>query len=404
MTHLMLMSSAIGLLALMVSTGCSGRRAELPRAELYHRLDQAGAANLALLQEMRSRISRSLESDLAAGRTPSIDILALSGGGDWGAYGAGFLRAWSQFPTDDPRAMPEFDLITGISTGALIAPYAYLGLYDRVDELFRHSTTDWAREHKLYGLVSGNALYDISDLEDRIRDELATTIVPALRAHADSHRSLVVATSDLDLGLLRLWDLQALAADPERVYQVQRAAIAIPAAFEPVVIDGTLQADAGVLMQLVAVGQVRGLVEALETWNTVHPAAPARLRYWVVVNNRTHEPPATVQPSWHGSLMRTSTMMLKAGVIAPLKNLALRTQVLRSRGIAAEFHWTSIPPDFPIDEDLNPFDPRTTNALSDLGQRVARSSNPWHDEAPLYLQHDVDAGDNIDKLTLDRAR
>lgn len=384
------------LLALIACAGCSGGRAELPRDELYRRLERAGTANLDLIRDMHARIGRTLDADVAAGRKPSIDILSLSGGGDWGAYGSGFLRAWSQIPADDPRAMPDFDLITGISTGALIAPYAYLGMYDRVDELYRGSSTDWAREHTLYGLISGNALYDISGLEDRIRDELVQTLAPALRAKADQQRSLVVATADLDLGLMRLWDLQAIAADPERLFQVQRAAIAIPAAFEPVLIDGTLQADAGVLMQLIAVGRVQGMIDALEGWNRTHPGTPARLRHWVVVNNRTHEPPATVQPTWHGSLMRTSNMMLKAGVIAPLKNLALRTQVLRNRGIDAEFHWTAIPPDFPIDETLNPFDPRTTCALSDLGRKVALSATPWQEKAPLYLQHQVDAGDGLE--------
>ena len=385
---------AVCLVALI---GCAGGRGELPREELYQRLERAGEANLALVRDMHARIGRTLDADVAAGRKPSIDILSLSGGGDWGAYGSGFLRAWSQIPAGDPRAMPDFDLITGISTGALIAPYAYLGLYDRVDDLYRGSSTDWAREHTLYGLVSGNALYDISGLEDRIREELVQTIAPALRTKADQHRSLVVATADLDLGLLRLWDLQAIAADPDRLFQVQRAAIAIPAAFEPVVIDGTLQADAGVLMQLIAVGRMEGLIDALEAWNRTHPGTPARMRHYVVVNNRTHEPPTTVQPTWHGSLLRTSNMMLKAGVIAPLKNLALRVQVLRNRGLDAEFHWTAIPPDFPIDATLNPFDPRTTCALSDLGRRTALSTTPWHVEAPLYLQYEVDAGDTLDQ-------
>lgn len=380
----------------VLACGCSGGRAALPREDLYRRLEQAGAGNLALVQALRARVAPALDADLAAGRVPSIDILSLSGGGDWGAYGAGFLRAWSEIPQDDPRAMPEFDLVTGISTGALIAPYAYLGMYERVDELYRNSTADWAREHVLYGLVSGNSLYDITDLEERIRDELESAIAPALRARRDGHRSLVVATTDLDLGILRLWDLLAVADDVDRLYQVQRAAIAIPAAFEPVVIDGTLQADAGVLMQLIAVGRLQGLIDVLKEWNAAHPGRPARLRHWVVVNNRTHEPPTTVQPHWRGSLMRSSTMMLKAGVVAPLKNLALRTQVLRSQGLDAEFHWTAIPPDFPIDEELNPFDPRTTRALSDLGRRTALSATPWHDHAPLYLQHEVDAGDHLD--------
>jgi hypothetical protein len=377
---------------LLLAAGCSSQRAELPRDELYRRLDQAGTANLTLLASMRRKMVLTLEADLAAGRRPSIDLLVLSGGADWGAYGTGFLRAWASLPAGDPRAMPQFDMVNGISTGALIAPYAYLGLFDRIDDLYRGSSVDWAREHTVYSMLSGTALFDISVLEDRMQQEMEQALAPGLREHADSLRSLVVATADLDLGILRLWDLQAAATDPQHLYQVQRAAIAIPAAFEPVVIDGTLQADAGVLMQLMAIGQVQQLIDALEAWNRAHPANPARLRYWVVVNNRTYEPPATVQPTWHGSLFRTTQMMTKAGVIAPLANLWLRTQVLQARGIDAEFHWTSVPPDFPIDDTLSPFDPRTTCALSDLGRQVALSATPWRVESPLYIEYQVNPG------------
>jgi len=56
-----------------------------------------------------------------------IDILIISGGGDWGAFGAGFLKGWLKLPAEYPLAKPEFDAVTGVSTGTLIAPFAFLG-------------------------------------------------------------------------------------------------------------------------------------------------------------------------------------------------------------------------------------------------------------------------------------
>jgi hypothetical protein len=370
---------------------CATQRPDLSKEDLTHHLNHAGKTNLALMHDIRGRLTRSLDADVAAGRRPSLDLLVLSGGGDWGAYGAGFLRAWAAIPKDDPHAMPDFDVVMGISTGALIAPYAYLGLYERIDEIYRHSSTDWARPHRLYGLITGNALYDISHLEETMHRELGEVLAPQLRASVQPNRSLVVATADLDLGILRLWDLQREAIAPARAYKVLRAAIAIPAAFEPKVIDGTLQADAGVLMQIPAVGHTLTLDKLMTTWNQAHPQTPVRLRYWVVVNNRTHETPTTVQPTWHGSLLRSSNMMVKAGIIAPLMSQYLRTQVLRQHGLEAEFHWTAVPTNFALDEDLNPFDPQTTRSLSDLGRRMAQSASPWRQDPPLFSQSEVEA-------------
>jgi hypothetical protein len=378
----------VAALALTLS-GCGDPpRAEIPPDVLNAKLAQAGASNRALMATLQRRVITSLESDLAAGRTPSIDLLVLSGGADWGAYGTGFLRAWAERPANDPLAMPEFDVVSGISTGALIAPYAFLGRFAQIDELYRHCSTEWAKSKVISSLFSGEALYDISGLEAVLRREMTEQIAPALRVltPAQQQRTLAVATGDLDLAILRLWDLQALANDSEKLYSVERAAMAIPAAFEPVMADGTLQADAGVLMQLIAVGHVEGIIEVLEGWNRAHADHPARLRYWVIVNNCTAEYPTTVQPSWHASLLRGTKLMVKAGVTAPLMSLWLQTQVLRGRGLDAEFNWTAIPLDYPADLTRAPFDPRTTNELSDLGKKVAQSATPWQTKMPSFLE------------------
>jgi Patatin-like phospholipase len=379
----------IGMSALL-TTGCAPERAIMSTDDMKQKLYQVNNHNDVVAKTIIDRAVASLEADLAAGRKPSIDMLVLSGGGDWGAYGCGFLRAWSTIPANDPRAMPDFDYVSGISTGSLIAPYVVLGQYARIDELYRSCTTDWAKPRPIKSLLSGGAMYDIRLLENIMSNEMRNFVAPALRTQSKSPCTIVVATADLDLGTLRLWDFTSLAAagDVERLCAVQRAAVAIPAAFEPVEIDGTLQADAGVLMQMVAVGQIERLIGLLENWNNAHPQTPARLRYWVVVNNRTFASPTTVQPTWHDGLLRSSTMMIKSGVMGPLTSLWLRAEVLRSRGFEAEFHWTAIPSDFPIDETRAQFDPRTTHELSDLGKQVALSATPWQTAPPSYLHHE----------------
>ncbi len=373
-------------------SGCGkAARVEFAPAELQAKVVQANTTNATLVRTLRERARASLDADLAANRTPSIDLLVLSGGADWGAYGTGFLRAWSGVPASDPGAMPEFDIVSGISTGALIAPYAFLGKFAEIDQLYRTCSTEWATSQTFSSLFSGDALYDISGLEKVLHHEMKQVIAPSLRAMPPGNRTLVVATADLDLGILRLWDVQGLAADSERLYDIERAAMAIPGAFAPVIADGTLQADAGVLMQLVAVGQSEIIVEVLDAWNLAHPDHPARLRYWVVVNNRTAVLPVTTQATWHAGLLRGTQMMVKAGVTAPLMALWLQTQLLREHGLDVQFQWTSIPLDHPIDETRAPFDPRTTNELSDLGAQVARSATPWHTTMPSFLQSGLTA-------------
>lgn len=373
-------------LALLALAGCASNRAEMKPEELRSHSARAIAANTAVVGKVERTFTATLEAELAAGHQPSIDILSLSGGADWGAFGTGFLLGWSKRPAGDPLAMPRFDLVTGISTGALIAPYAAIGKYQQVDDLFRDSTPDWAEARFLSSMFSGHSLYDISKLEDAIYHNLDQTVIPGLLDPLAPPRNVVIATTDMDLGILRVWDLAEVARDRARLQAVERAAIAIPAAFDPVFIDGTLQADAGVMQQLISVAQPERIAAFMRAWNQAHPDHPMRMRYWVVANNRTAEPPTTVQTTWHALLGRSTAMMMKSGVVAPLTALWLQTELLRRDGLDVEFRWIAIPTDFPIDESISPFDNRITRSLSDLGRTTAAKPDPWQRLPPLPIQ------------------
>ena len=137
-----------------VLAGCSSleRRAR-PVPEL---LELRQTTNARLMEDSHRVIGRMVTRVKAqydayqAGRLatpPVIDILVVSGGGDWGAFGAGFLKGWGRVPPG-PMARPQFDIVTGVSTGALIAPFAFLGTDDaieRIVQLYRHPKPDWVK-------------------------------------------------------------------------------------------------------------------------------------------------------------------------------------------------------------------------------------------------------------------
>ena len=126
--------ASLGFMAALALAGCTAD--ELPRpprsqAELIEARKTDEAAFAAFRRDIALRGIARVKANYdayAAGRGPEpiIDLLVISGGGDWGAFGAGVLKGWGR--VSGPTARPQFDAVTGVSTGALIAPFAFLGL------------------------------------------------------------------------------------------------------------------------------------------------------------------------------------------------------------------------------------------------------------------------------------
>ncbi len=98
---------------------------------------------------------------------PTLDVLVISGGGDWGAFGAGVLTGWGR--VEGELARPQFDVVTGVSTGALIAPFAFLGDDEsiaRIDAIYRHPEADWAKPRgPIYFWPTNRSFYVMPGLE-----------------------------------------------------------------------------------------------------------------------------------------------------------------------------------------------------------------------------------------------
>ncbi|MCW2282616.1 putative patatin/cPLA2 family phospholipase [Rhodoblastus acidophilus] len=172
---------------------------------------------------------------------PPASFLALSGGGDDGAYGAGLLAGWTA-----RGDRPEFKMVTGVSTGALIAPFAFLGRdYDSVlKDVYTNSTPDsiYAPRFIVTAALTDDALADTTPLYETISRHVDDALMAKIAAEYRKGRLLFIQTTDLDAGLAVRWNIGAIAESgaPGALTLIRRillASASIPAAFPPVMFD-----------------------------------------------------------------------------------------------------------------------------------------------------------------------
>jgi hypothetical protein len=177
-----------------------------------------------------------------------LQVLVLSGGGANGAWGAGFLGGWA---ADGSR--PEFDVVTGVSTGGLLATGSFVGDDAMLAQAFTTITDSDVKGKRFFLTIPfSDSVYKSAPLQKLIARFITNTMIDAVAAEADKHRKLYVASTDLDTGKLHIWDLTAIAQ--ARDYDFYRTALlasaSAPMIFPPVNIEGTLHADGGVTANL----------------------------------------------------------------------------------------------------------------------------------------------------------
>jgi predicted acylesterase/phospholipase RssA len=218
------------LFGFLVLAGCATR----PKPSVY---DVPALARIAI-------VSAADENGTPLGDPPPArqlgkrnDVLLLSGGGSVGAFGAGVLVGWSEAGTRS-----QFDIVTGISTGALMATLAFLGpAHDA--ELARAYTQitqkDVMKRRGIIGFAKRASLYDRRPLERMIAEMVTQQVIDDVAAEHRKGRRLYVGTTNLDNGVATVWDMGRIAASGEanrlQLYrQVLAASSAIPGVFSPV--------------------------------------------------------------------------------------------------------------------------------------------------------------------------
>jgi hypothetical protein len=173
------------------------------------------------------------------GELPPTELLAISGGGDKGAFGAGLLNGWSEAGT-----RPTFKGVTGISTGALIAPFAFLGPdYDAIlQEVYTSiSPEDVASPRSIIAAIENDGMADNAPLWTLISEQVDQTLLEKIAEEHGKGRILLIGTTDLDARQPVIWNMGNIAASGapgalELFRQILLASAAIPGAFPPTMI------------------------------------------------------------------------------------------------------------------------------------------------------------------------
>src|SRR5687767_599610 len=202
----------------------------------------------------------------AYGDDAPTDVLVISGGGAQGAFAAGLLRGWSETGT-----RPTFRLVTGMSVGAVIAPFAFLGpAYDeQLTELATNISDEKVyRRKELLGSLSSDSVTNTAPLVRFLRHYYDQDVLNAIAAEHAKGRRLYVGTTNLDSGRPVIWDLGAIAASGsphalKRFQQVIFASASIPVVFKPAYIPveargkryDEMHVDGGVTAQLMLYGE-----------------------------------------------------------------------------------------------------------------------------------------------------
>lgn len=323
-----------------------------------------------------------LVSQGQTGPLPPASYLAISGGGDNGAYGAGFLNGWTAAGT-----RPEFKVVTGISTGALIAPFAFLGpKYDYV--LKRVYTTSsqkdifWKRG-LLKGLF-GDGMADTQPLANLIASYVTPQFLDEIADQYARGRILLVGTTNLDSLEPVIWNMTAIASskDPNSLTLFRKillASASIPGAFPPVMIDATVAGTHYAEMHVDGgtIAQVFLFPPSLHISGT-NPALQRRRALYIIRNAR-------LDPDWASVERRTLPIASRA--IASLTRAQGVGDLYRIYATAQrdhiDFNLTAIPATFntPHREE---FDTHYMRDLFATGKQIAQAGYQWQKYPPGF--------------------
>jgi predicted acylesterase/phospholipase RssA len=324
---------------------------------------------------------------------PVIDVLIISGGGDWGAFGAGFLKGWGHVPRNDPLAKPEFAAVTGVSTGALIAPFAFLGdeaSIDAVLNIYRNPKPDWVQKRGwFYFLPSNTSLATIPGLEREVRTVLNSQALKRIEDGGADGRVLVVSTTNVDDGSTRVFDLVAEArraretADLARIHNVVLASAGIPGAFPFRIIDNQMYVDGGVTGNIIYGSRVSEEDTIAPEWKERYPDLPVpTMRFWVLFNNQFRPPPQVTEPNWLSVIMRSMETSSRASTLTQVRDLVGLSRLAELKWHAdVQVRIASIPGDW-MPRKPGSFQKETMNELADLGERMGADPKSWQTALP----------------------
>jgi predicted acylesterase/phospholipase RssA len=316
-----------------------------------------------------------------------LNILEISGGGPKGAFGAGVLIGWGESGT-----RPKFDVVTGISAGALLSTWAFLGEPED-DAVIADLFTGMKKSDvapKPGGILrfafGDNSFMDNQPLIEKLRELITEKTIARVAAEARKGRLLLVGLHNLDYRQLWVFDLTAVAASGgphalETYRKIVQASVSPPLVFPPVEIEGSLFADGGTRELVLSVG-VQGADEPLSVLRSGEGT------FFIIFLAKEAPEVKAIAPDVRGVI---------DSVVATMLNANMEWMLLRAYALAQahryQFKLMTIPESFQFLPDLFDFDPDMMKGLFDIGRELGRNPSSWvvapspgEDASPWFIK------------------
>lgn len=342
--------------------------------------------NEAFLNEVMAASQRELDRTRAAdGSLGPVNFLAISGGGSDGAFGAGLLSGWSSAGN-----RPEFKVVTGVSTGALTAPFAFLGpKYD--EKLRRVYTTVVSNDiFRSRGIIAGffnDALFDTAPLRRLMESLIDEEMMRDIAQEYQRGRLLFIGTTNLDADRGVVWNIGTIAASGEPgalklIHDVLMASAAIPAGFPPIMID--VEAEGKRYQEMHVDGGTKSQVflypPSLDLVSQFRRSGVQRERHAYIIRN------ARFKPDWEQVPRRTLSVAARSiSTLIRTQGIGDLYQIyMISRRDNVDFNLAYIPDSF-AERPNDLFDPVYMTKLFDLAYRKAAAGFEWSKVPPGWV-------------------
>ena len=303
-------------------------------------------------------------------RGHALNVLSLSGGGQNGAFGAGFLVGWRE-----SGRRPQFDAVGGVSTGALLATHALLGTPAddaTLEKMYTQITKDDIyKDRGIFNLLSADSLKDTAPLRAMLVKYVTRETLERVSAAYDDNRMLFVGTTNIDYGQTWVWNMSliAKAGDLDLYRDVLLASASFPIVFPPVEINGHLFVDGAARSNLVIPGMM-----GLEAPN---PPLHGSGHFYLIDNGKVTEPPQALIRALGKIAATTVSVMMEQSMQTALTRSYFGTKLL-----GYTYNMVSIPDEVNIGNNVLAFDPTQMRAAFDAGRALAMQGDPWKSTPP----------------------
>ncbi|WP_160105614.1 patatin-like phospholipase family protein [Pseudomonas izuensis] len=314
---------------------------------------------------------------------PLAHMLAVSGGGDAGAFAAGLIAGWTAHGT-----RPLFKVVTGISAGALVAPFAFLGSeYDGVIRYVSNAIgpKDIFHSRNVLTRFASDGIADSKPLSRLIAKYVSAEILTAIASEYSKGRILLIGTTDLDSGRPVTWNMGAIASSQasgalDLFRNIMLASMSIPGAVSPVMIDvevdgkqfQEMHVDGGVITQVFLYPPTTIMELSKST------GAPLRRdRNFYIIRN------GTLDPQWSGTKRRTLNIGGRAiSTLIQTQGISDLERIYRmAQQDGADFNLAFIGADFDVTHERK-FDGEYMKRLFDYSFQLSAKGYPWHSSLP----------------------